>query len=141
MTPTAKLTILHNTLISLSAVRNSIVSNGVQRHVCTINKQRKTTRVIVLRVKPRGIQRPKVEGHSRGVADVEHVLGHPKDHWAAAVMLQGVLTPEATLEPAVVASPPPVLKSPVGTPPIPHGGEDRRMNPRRHQSRQQTNST
>ena len=137
MTPTAKLTILHNTLISLSAVRNSIVSNGVQRHICTINKQRKTTQIIVTHIKPGGVQRPEVESHFRGVADMEHVLGHSKDHWTAAVMLQGVLTPEATLEPAVVASPPPVLKSPVGTPPIPHGGEDRSVNSRRDQGGQQ----
>ena len=67
---------------------------------------------------------------------MKQMSGNPKDSWTPAVMLYGILTLGIAFEDTLVARTTPVLKSPMGAPTIPNGGEHRSMHSRSDQAGQ-----
>ena len=67
---------------------------------------------------------------------MKQMSGNPKDSWTPAVMLYGILTLGIAFEDTLVARTTPVLKSPMGAPTIPDGGEHRSMHSRSDQAGQ-----
>ena len=61
---------------------------------------------------------------------MKNMFGHSVDHWAAAVVLQRILTSGVAFEDTVVVFTLSILEPPVRAPAVPNSGEDGCMDTR-----------